>query len=64
MQYVNGSGWRNHVKSKLQPMNIMCFDPYDKPFVSPVTVAVVLVEVPSAKTDQVVNSVVSLYPTT
>ena len=36
MQYVNGSGWRNHVKSKLQPMNIMCFDPYDKPFVKDV----------------------------
>jgi hypothetical protein len=36
MQYVNGSAWRQHVKKELTPLNIMCFDPYDKPFVKDV----------------------------
>jgi hypothetical protein len=36
MQYVNGSSWRNHVKAELSPLNIQCFDPYDKPFIKDV----------------------------
>ena len=33
MQYKNGEGWRNKVKSHLQKRNIVVFDPYDKPFI-------------------------------
>jgi hypothetical protein len=36
MQYVNGEGWRNYVKTKLAPLNITCFDPYEKPFLKDV----------------------------
>lgn len=33
MEYENGEGWRNHVKSVLNPLGITTFDPYHKPFV-------------------------------
>ena len=36
MQYVNGAGWRQTVKNELKPLDIVCFDPYDKPFVKDV----------------------------
>jgi hypothetical protein len=36
MQYANGSNWRNYVKQELHPLNIQCFDPYDKPFLKDV----------------------------
>lgn len=36
MQYANGQGWREHVRNHLEPLNIKCFDPYDKPFMKDV----------------------------
>lgn len=33
MQYVNGAGWRDKVKSVLGPRGIKFYDPYHKPFV-------------------------------
>lgn len=36
MQYADGSNWRNYVKTELSPLNIQCFDPYDKPFLKDV----------------------------
>lgn len=33
MQYADGTEWRNQVKSRLEPRGIICFDPYQKPFV-------------------------------
>ena len=36
MQYLNGRDWRSEVSSKLKPLNITCFDPYNKPFVKDV----------------------------
>lgn len=33
MQYVNGEGWRDHVKKVLDPRGIKFYDPYHKPFV-------------------------------
>lgn len=36
MQYHNGSGWRQYVRSQLDPLNITVFDPYDKPFIKDV----------------------------
>lgn len=36
MQYSDGSGWRQYVRSQLEPMNITVFDPYDKPFIKDV----------------------------
>lgn len=33
MQYIDGTGWRQKVKSELEPRHIKCFDPYEKPFV-------------------------------
>lgn len=36
MQYYNGSGWRQYVRSQLNPLNITVFDPYDKPFIKDV----------------------------
>lgn len=36
MQYLNGRNWRDQVTEKLKPLNILCFDPYKKPFVKDV----------------------------
>ena len=36
MQYHNGSGWRQTVRSQLEPMGVTVFDPYDKPFIKDV----------------------------
>ena len=36
MEFVNGEGWRNTVKSKLDGRNITFFDPYHKPFIDDV----------------------------
>lgn len=36
MQYLNGEGWRDHIKKKLSDRNITFFDPYHKPFVTDV----------------------------
>lgn len=36
MQYADGSGWRQYVRSQLSPLGITVFDPYDKPFVKDV----------------------------
>ncbi len=33
MQYLSGRNWRNEVSSKLKPLGITCFDPYQKPFI-------------------------------
>jgi|SRR5579862_2751499 len=34
MEYQDGQGWRNDVKSTLEPLGITVFDPYHKPFVN------------------------------
>ena len=36
MQYVSGRDWRQYVADELDPLNIICFDPYKKPFVKDV----------------------------
>lgn len=36
MQYLSGRNWRKEVSSKLEPLGIICFDPYKKPFVKDV----------------------------
>lgn len=36
MQYLNGRNWRKEVSEELKKLNILCFDPYDKPFVKDV----------------------------
>jgi hypothetical protein len=36
MQYVDGSSWRQYVKTRLSPMGITVFDPYEKPFIKDV----------------------------
>ena len=33
MQYVSGRDWREEVSEKLTPLNITCFNPYNKPFI-------------------------------
>ena len=33
MQYSNGEGWRNEVKTQLKDRNIKFYDPYHKPFI-------------------------------
>jgi hypothetical protein len=33
MQYADGSSWRSYVSNTLTRLNIVCFNPYDKPFV-------------------------------
>lgn len=33
MQYLNGSNWRDEVTKELSKLNIICFNPYEKPFV-------------------------------
>lgn len=34
MEYEDGQGWRNTVKTVLEPLGITVFDPYHKPFVN------------------------------
>ena len=36
MQYVSGRDWRQYVSDELEDLNIICFDPYKKPFVKDV----------------------------
>jgi hypothetical protein len=36
MQYVSGRDWRKDVTDKLKPLNITCFNPYEKPFIKDV----------------------------
>lgn len=36
MQYITGRDWREEISSKLQPLGITCFDPYQKPFLKDV----------------------------
>lgn len=36
MQYLNGRNWRKEVTKELSKLNILCFNPYDKPFVKDV----------------------------
>lgn len=36
MQYLSGRNWRKEVANQLQPLNVTCFDPYQKPFVKDV----------------------------
>jgi hypothetical protein len=36
MQYISGRNWRSEVTSKLQEINVTCFDPYEKPFMKDV----------------------------
>jgi hypothetical protein len=34
MQYENGRGWREKVENALKPRGIVCFNPYEKPFIA------------------------------
>lgn len=34
MQYADGESWRKHVKDELSKLEIICLDPYHKPFIS------------------------------
>lgn len=36
MQYCNGRGWRDEVIEKLKNIGVVCYNPYDKPFVKDV----------------------------
>ncbi|NDG54057.1 MAG: hypothetical protein EBY39_13720 [Flavobacteriia bacterium] len=36
MQYLSGRDWRKDVTEKLEPLNITCFNPYEKPFMKDV----------------------------
>ena len=36
MQYLSGRNWREEVTEKLEPLDILCFDPYKKPFIKDV----------------------------
>ena len=36
MQYLSGRDWRKDVAEKLEPLNITCFNPYEKPFMKDV----------------------------
>lgn len=36
MQYANGRDWREYVESELQPLGVVVFNPYKKPFVKDV----------------------------
>jgi len=36
MQYLSGRDWRKEVTEKLEPLNITCFNPYEKPFIKDV----------------------------
>lgn len=36
MQYADGRNWREYVESELQPLGIVVFNPYSKPFVKDV----------------------------
>lgn len=36
MQYVSGRDWRKDITDKLKPLNITCFNPYEKPFIKDV----------------------------
>ena len=36
MQYLSGRDWRKEVTEKLQPLEITCFNPYEKPFIKDV----------------------------
>lgn len=37
MQYADGRDWRNHVEEKLEPLGILVFNPYKKPFIKDVS---------------------------
>ena len=36
MQYLSGRDWRKEITDKLAPLNVMCFNPYEKPFMKDV----------------------------
>ena len=36
MQYLSGRDWRKEVTDKLAPLEITCFNPYEKPFIKDV----------------------------
>ena len=36
MQYLSGRDWRGELTEQLAPLNILCFNPYDKPFMKDV----------------------------
>jgi len=36
MQYLSGRDWRKEVTEKLAPLEITCFNPYEKPFIKDV----------------------------
>ena len=36
MQYLSGRDWRKEITDKLEPLNVMCFNPYEKPFMKDV----------------------------
>jgi len=36
MQYISGRDWREDITEDLEPLNITCFNPYDKPFIKDV----------------------------
>ena len=36
MQYLSGRDWRKEVTEKLSPLEIICFNPYEKPFIKDV----------------------------
>ena len=36
MENINGEGWRVEAKKSLEEMGVICFDPYDKPFMQTV----------------------------
>lgn len=36
MQYLSGRDWRKEVTEKLSPLEITCFNPYEKPFIKDV----------------------------
>ena len=36
MQYLSGRDWRKEVTDKLEPLEVTCFNPYEKPFMKDV----------------------------
>lgn len=36
MQYLSGRNWREEITEKLESLDIVCFDPYKKPFIKDV----------------------------
>ncbi len=36
MQYLSGQNWREEIANKLKKINVICFNPYKKPFVKDV----------------------------